>query len=94
MMNRKETNTLIIVLAVVFGFAFIFSFGGMMGGIGGMHGSNLMCSEFGGIWCYWPSFGFMWIFMLLIPALILIALVLFIIWLARELNKSGGKRRR
>ena len=78
----KDNNNLIfgIVIAVaVFLLLGMFGFGGMMGGSYGMMG-NL---GFG--------FGGMWIFGFLFMALILVALILFILWLVKQLqsNNSG-----
>ena len=87
-MKNSDNQTAIVILIIVaalvlFGFA-VFGGYGMMGRGYGGYGSNLMCGMMGGIWCYWPSFGFV------IQILITIALVLFIFWLYRQLN--GGKR--
>jgi len=51
---------------------------GMMGG----YGNSWMCAHMGGIWCYWPSFG--WV----IQVLIFVALVLFIVWMVKQLNEA------
>ena len=78
----RDNNNLIIgiVIAVaVFLLLGMFGFGGMMGGSYGMMGN----------WGY--GFGGMWIFGFLFMALILIALVLFIIWLIKQLQY--GKKR-
>jgi len=42
-------------------------------------------------WMFGAGFGFMWIFMLIIPILVVIALILFIIWLVKQLQNPGGK---
>ena len=87
-MKNSDNQTAIVILIIVaalvlFGFAGFGGYGMMGRGYGG-YGSNLMCGMMGGIWCYWSSFGFV------IQILIVIALVLFIFWLYRQLN--GGKR--
>ena len=72
-----EDNNLIIgiIIAVaVFLLLGMFGFGGMMGSGYGMMGG------FG--------FGSMWIFGFLFMALILIALVLFILWLVKQLQEG------
>src|SRR3989344_2341178 len=74
----NEETTVAIVLAVVL----LLLFGGFgMMGFGGWGMMN---------WFY-PDFGFSWIFMLVIRVLVIVALVLFILWLIRQLN-SGGKK--
>jgi len=76
----KDNNNLpigIIIAVTVFLLLGMFGFGGMMGG------SYSMMGGFG--------FGGMWIFGFLFMALILIALVLFIIWLIKQLQY--GKKR-
>lgn len=89
--NQKDT-LLIAVLVFLFVLVFFGGFGmmgfGEFGGMMGGYGNNYMCSHMGGIWCYWPSFG--WI----INILIVVALVLFIIWIVKQIqNGNGGKRR-
>ena len=79
----EDNNNLLIgiVIAVaIFSVFGMFGFGGMMGGYGGMMGN----------WGY--GFGGMWIFGFLFMALILIALVLFILWLAKQLQNDSRKR--
>jgi len=78
-----ENNNLLIGIAIavaIFLLFGMFGFGGMMGGYGGMMGN----------WGY--GFGGMWIFGFLFMALILIALVLFILWLAKQLQNDSRKR--
>ena len=78
----KDNNNLIIgiVIAVaVFLLLGMFGFGGMMPGYGMM-----------GNWGY--GFGAMWIFGFLFMALILIALVLFIFRLIKQLQHNNRKR--
>ena len=79
----KDNNNLIIgiVIAVAaFLLLGMFSFGGMMGS-----GYSMM-----GNWNY--GFGGMWIFGFLFMALILVALVLFILWLVKQLQNDNRKR--
>ena len=79
----RDNNNLIIgiVIAVaVFLLLGMFGFGGMMGGSYGMMGN----------WGY--GFGGMWIFGFLFMALILIALVLFIFRLIKQLQHNNRKR--
>ena len=78
-----DDNNLIIgiVIAVaVFLLLGMFGFGGMMGGGYGMMGN----------WNY--GFGGMWIFGFLFMTLILVALVLFILWLVKQLQNDNKKR--
>ena len=78
----KKDNTLvigIIIAIAVFLLLGMFGFGGMMGSGYGMMGG------FG--------FGSMWIFGFLFMTLILVALVLFIFWLVKQLQNSGIDRR-
>ena len=79
----KDNNLFIrIIIAVaVFLLLGMFGFGGMMGGGYGMMG-NLGY-----------GFGYMWIFGFLFMTLILIALVLFILWLVKQLQDDKGRRR-
>jgi len=77
----KDNNLIIwiIIAVVVFSLLGMFGFGGMMGGTYGMMGN----------WNY--SLGSIWIFGFLFMALILIALVLFILWLVRQLQGDNRK---
>ena len=75
----KDNNNLIIgiIIAVAVFLLFgIFGFGGMMGGSYGMMGN----------WGF--GFGGMWIFGFLFMTLILVALVLFILWLVKQLQEG------
>ena len=78
-----ENNNLLIGIAIavaIFLLFGMFGFGGMMGGYGGMMGN----------WGY--GFGGMWIFGFLFMTLILVALVLFILWLVKQLRKDDRRR--
>jgi len=66
-----ENNTWIIVIIAIAILFFLFS-GFGMGGFGGMMGNY--------------SFSGMWIFGFLFMALILVALILFIVWLIKQLQ--------
>jgi len=75
----KDNNNLIIgiIIAVaVFLLLGMFGFGGMIGGSYGMMGN----------WGF--GFGGMWIFGFLFMTLILVALVLFILWLVKQLQEG------
>ena len=75
----KDNNNLIIgiiIAVIVFLLLGMFGFGGMMGGSYGMMGN----------WGF--GFGGMWIFGFLFMTLILVALVLFILWLVKQLQEG------
>ena len=77
----KDNNNLligIIIAVAVFLLLGMFGFGGMMGSGYGMMGG------FG--------FGSMWIFGFLFMTLILVALVLFILWLVKQLQNDNKRR--
>ncbi|MBS3091388.1 hypothetical protein J4217_02995 [Candidatus Pacearchaeota archaeon] len=78
-MKEKESN---IVLAVVIVLVILLFFGGF--GMMGFWGAGMISGFFGG-------FGFMWIFGWMITILILVALILFILWLVKQLQ--GGKKK-
>ena len=92
-MSRSESFNWNVLAIVVFLFfvLILFSGFGMMGfgGFGHMYGFSGMCANVGGIWCYWPSW--MFVFGFLFCTLVFIALVLFIVWLLKQLQK-GGRR--
>ena len=79
----EDNNNLLIgiisavALFLVFG---MFGFGGMMGGYSCMMGN----------WGY--GFGGMWIFGFLFMTLILVALILFILWLIKQLQHNNRRR--
>ena len=78
----KDSNNLLIgilVAVAVFLVLGMSGFGGMMGGYGMM-----------GNWSY--GFGGMWVFGWLFMTLVLIALILFIIWLVNQLQKENHRR--
>ncbi|MBS3099813.1 hypothetical protein J4463_01180 [Candidatus Pacearchaeota archaeon] len=75
----KDNNNLIIgiiIAVIVFLLLGMFGFGGMIGGSYGMMGN----------WGF--GFGGMWIFGFLFMTLILVALVLFILWLVKQLQEG------
>lgn len=79
---KSENNTIVIALIavlIVLSFGFISPYG-MMGNYSGYG----MMSRF------FPAFGFMWIFGGLFMILIAIALILFIVWLIKQIQ--GGKK--
>ena len=80
MENNNNLIIGIVVAIAVFLLFGMFGFGGMMGGYGMM-----------GNWGY--GFGGMWIFGALFMTLILVALILFILWLAKQLQNDKDKRR-
>jgi len=80
----KDNNNLVIGIVIgvaIFLLFGMFGFGGMMGGGYGMMGN----------WNY--GFGGMWIFGFLFMTLILVALILFILWLVKQLQNDNKKRR-
>jgi len=81
MENNNDLLVGIIIAVAVFLLLGMFGFGGMMDGGYGMMGN----------WAY--GFGYMWIFGFLFMALILVALILFIIWLVKQLQGDNDKRR-
>lgn len=91
-MNKKQDKKWIIILAVVIGTFSLFGLAGFFAGLNNTFGISGMCSTIGGIWCYWPHFGVMWIFMAFIPVLTLIASILFIIWLIKKLAQNKKKK--
>jgi protein-S-isoprenylcysteine O-methyltransferase Ste14 len=76
----KQNNTVLIVVFVVLLVLVGFGGFGRLGMMNSGYGFSGMCSMMGGIWCYWPSFGFV------IQFLIVVALVLFIIWIVKLLQ--------
>ena len=86
-MKNKESNwiiAIVIVLAVL-----------LFGGFG--FGTNMMGNyrDYGMMGAYWTGgYGYMWIFMMLIWLLVIIALVLGIMWLIRQLHQPNSHNRR
>lgn len=84
----KEDSNLVIAVIVALGMIVLLSGFGMMefsnyGGYGGMYG--MMGGLYGG-------FGFMALFGWLLMILIAVTLVLFIIWLVKQLSEGGGRK--
>lgn len=77
--NMKDENIWLILIITVLVLFLFGGFGGMMGGGYGMMGN----------WGY--GFGGMWLFGVLFMSLILIALILFIIWLIKQIENSGKR---
>jgi hypothetical protein len=79
----KNDNTWVIIVAVL-AFVIVFSGFGMMGfggmGMMGGYGNPFLCSNIGGIWCYFPIFNF--VFMLLFITII----ILLVIWIVKKLQ--------
>ena len=78
----KDSNNLLIgilIAVVVFLVLGVSGFGGMMGGYGMM-----------GNWSY--GFGGMWVFGWLFMILVIIALLLFIVWLVKQLQNTQSDR--
>ena len=81
MKNNNDLLIGIIIAVAVFLLLGEFGFGGMMSGSYGMMGN----------WGY--GLGGMWIFGFLFMILILVALVLFILWLIKQLQEDNNRRR-
>ncbi|MEK6913008.1 MAG: hypothetical protein AABX26_03585 [Nanoarchaeota archaeon] len=81
MKNNNDLLIGIIIAVAVFLLLGVFGFGGMMSGSYGMMGN----------WGY--GLGGMWIFGFLFMILILVALVLFILWLIKQLQEDNNRRR-
>jgi uncharacterized membrane protein len=85
----KNEEIIIVIVAVIFGlFILAGAFGGMMGynynsGYGMMSGFYGMMSPFGGMWFFGGLF----------MSLVVIALILFIFWLIKQIQKSEDKKR-
>jgi len=79
--KMKNDNSLLIVILILL---ILFLFGGFSFGVMGFPflGMGSMMNLF------FPGFSFMFIFMLLIPILVITSLVLFIIWIVRQLNEK------
>lgn len=67
--DQNQTIILIVALIVLISLGSFGMYGGMMGG----YGNSFMCSHMGGVWCYWPSFG--WLIQILIIAILVIIIV-------------------
>jgi len=76
MEKNKQDNNLITIIVIIVGLFLILSAGTTMMGLGGMMG----CGGYG--------FGSLWLFGWLFMILIVIALVLFIVWLIKEIQKK------
>ena len=76
----KNDNTALIIVVVVLA---IFLFGGA-----GMMGFPFMGGMMSG---FYGGFGGMWLFGWLFMSLILVAFVLFILWLIKQLNLEGKR---
>lgn len=77
---KKQDNSLIIILIVLL---LIFILGGFLmpgfhgyGMRGMMYSNNYLCSTSGGIWCYFPIFGFLFNLIFWIVIFVLIYLIL------------------
>ncbi|MEK6908774.1 MAG: hypothetical protein AABX23_01845 [Nanoarchaeota archaeon] len=89
MKNKKQDNGLVIVLIILVivlfsGFSMM-SFGGygMMGMMG--YGNSYLCSQIGGIWCYFPIFGFLFMILSLVVFIVLL------VWIVKQLQNDGRR---
>lgn len=83
MENNKITLAIFLIIVLVL---LLFPFGGMIGGFGYGYGGmmNMMYNYgFGGTWI------FGWLFM----AGLIVALVLFIVWLIQQIQKTERRKR-
>jgi uncharacterized membrane protein len=80
-----KSEHVVVIVVVVLALVFLFSGFGMMGFSGNYGGMMSGFNNFG--------FGFMWLFGWLFMALLLVALVLFIIWIVKQLQEPQKKRR-
>jgi glucan phosphoethanolaminetransferase (alkaline phosphatase superfamily) len=87
---NKENNIIIAIVVIVL-VIILFSGIGMMG-FGVFGGYGMMGRSYSMMSGFYGGFGAMWIFGWLIMMLGVIALILFILWLFKELNNKGGKR--
>ena len=80
---KKQDNTLVIGLIVLLVVLLFGGFGmkSMMGG----YGNSYLCSQVGGIWCYWPSTGFLFMFIFWSVVILLIVLIV------KHFQKRGAK---
>jgi len=85
-MNNNNNTVWILIVVILAFFLFVMPFGtGRWGGFCGMMG-NYSTTNYG----YGMTGGFGWIFMLVV----LVALILFIVWLINELQVKPHKNRR
>jgi len=82
MANNTTTLWVVVLVAVLAFFLFVMPFGGGFGGICGMMGSSYS-TNYG--WGMMGGFG--WLFM----TLVLVALVLLIVWLVKQLQTPQKK---
>jgi uncharacterized membrane protein len=88
---KEQNNT---IIWIVFALLVLLLFGGFgmmgFGGFGHMrsYGSQTLCGNVGGIWCYWPNFGFIYM------VLFWVILIALIIWLVKRLTEDKQKPRR
>jgi len=92
-MRNQKNIAIILVISILF--LFLFSGFGMMGFSGfGMHnmvygyGNDYLCSQVGGIWCYFSIFNF--VFM----ALFWIIVIVLIVWLIEQIQNPHKVKRR
>jgi len=79
----EKENNLIFAIGIALLIILLFGGAGMMGfgrGYGGMMSG------------YYGGFGFMWLFGVLIMILFVIALILFILWLIKQMQLTGNGR--
>ena len=79
----KDNETIVWILIVV-AVIFVFSGFGMFGYVGTSYGYSGMMGNYG--------FSGMWVFPWILMTLIFVALILFIIWLARQLQNPRRRK--
>ena len=86
----KEDNAFLIAVVIILVLLLFGGFGYGMMGYGGLGYRGMMNYRYDMTRDSY-GFGFMWIFGWLLMVLSIIALVLFIMWLVKQLQSSGGR---
>jgi uncharacterized membrane protein len=82
-MTKDNMNTALIVIVVVLLALILFGGFGMMG-IGNWGYGHMMSGFYGG-------FGTMWLFGWFFMILVIVALVLFIVWMVKQIQQPAGR---
>lgn len=86
---KNQDNTLIyaliaLLVIILLGGSSMMRFGGMGGMMG--YGNNYLCSNAGGIWCYFPIFGF------ILMVIFWIVIILLIIYIIKQIQKPRRRK--